>query len=144
VRIGLGVDGAASNDNSNLMHCIHSAYMLQALVASKHDYPVPKPKTLLHYATRGGADLLHRPELGSLASGMAADLFMLDTRKVEYIGALHDPESLIAKLGVASNVDLTMINGRIVWHNGEFPGIDEHRLVSEAQAHVQRVIYQNI
>jgi len=144
VRIGLGVDGAASNDNSNLMHCIHSAYMLQALVASTHQFAVPEPKKFLYYATRGGADLLHRPELGTLSAGKAADLFMLDTRKMEYIGALHDPESLIAKLGIACTVDLTMINGRIVWRNGEFPGLDEHQMVNEAQSHVQRVVYRHL
>lgn len=144
VRIGLGVDGAASNDNSNLMHCIHSAYMLQALVASQHDFVVPEPRTFLHYATRGGADLLQRPELGSLAVGQAADLFALDTRKVEYIGAVHDPESLIAKVGISSPVDITMINGRIVWRNGEFPGLDEQQMVAEAQAHVERVVYPNL
>jgi len=144
VRIGLGVDGAASNDNSNLMHCIHSAYMLQALVASHHDHPVPEPKTFLSYATSGGADLLHRPELGSLAVNQAADLFAIDTRKMEYIGAAHDPLSLIAKVGITTAVDLTMINGRIVWRDGEFPGLDEQQLVADAQAHVQRVVYKNL
>ena len=144
VRIGLGVDGAASNDNSNLMHCIHSAYMLQALVASQHDFAVPEPRTFLHYATRGGAELLNRPDLGSLAAGQAADLFMLDTRKVEYIGAVHDPQSLIAKVGISSPVDLTMINGRIVWRDGEFPGLDEQQMFAEAQAHVARVVYPNV
>ncbi len=143
VRLSLGVDGAASNDNSNLMHCIHSAYMLQALVASSRDHPVPEPREFLRYATRGGADILNRPDLGSLATGKAADLFAIDTRRVEFIGALHDPESLIAKLGVAGNVHLTMINGRIVWRNGEFPGLDEARLVAEAQAHVARVVYDS-
>lgn len=144
VRIGLGVDGAASNDNSNLMHCIHSAYMLQALVASQHVHTVPSPRTFLHYATRGGADLLGRPELGSLAEGQAADLFALDTRKVEYIGSVHDPESLIAKVGIYSPVDLTVINGRIVWRNGEFPGLDEAQIFAEAQSHVERVVYPHV
>ena len=144
VRIGLGVDGAASNDNSNLMHCIHSAYMLQALVASLHQYAVPEPREFLHYAARGGADLLNRPELGSLEAAQAADLFMLDVRRVEYIGAVHDPESLIAKAGVFSPVDLTMINGRIVWRNGEFPGLDEQQMYADAQAHVERVVYPNL
>ena len=144
VRLGLGVDGAASNDNSNLMHCIHSAYMLQALVASSHAFSVPDPASFLYYATRGGADLLQRPDLGSLAEGQAADLFMLDTRRMEFIGAVHDPESLIAKVGVSSDVDLTMINGRIVWRDGEFPGLDEHALVAAAQSHVARVVYPNL
>lgn len=144
VRLGLGVDGAASNDNSNLMHCIHSAYMLQALAASTHEHEVPDPSTFLHYATRGGADLLQRPELGTLEPGQAADLFMLDTRRLEYVGALHDPECLIGKLGVFSQVDLTMINGRIVWQDDEFPGLDEAQLVADAQAHVERVVYPNL
>lgn len=144
VRIGLGVDGAASNDNSNLMHCIHSAYMLQALVAASHEYVVPEPHEFLRYATRGGADLLQRPELGSLAAGQAADLFMIDTRKMEYIGALHDPESLPAKMGVGGPVDLTMINGEVVWSLGEFNGLDEHKMMAEAQAHVQRVVYSHL
>ena len=74
----------------------------------------------------------------------AADLFALDTRKLEYVGALHDPESLIAKLGVSSRVDLTMINGRVVWRDGQFPGIDEGRMAAEAQAHVERVVYPNL
>jgi len=141
VRIGLGVDGAASNDNSNLMHCIHSAYMLQALVASQHDYPVPSPESFLGYATRGGAKLLRRPELGHLAANQAADLFMIDIRRMEYIGATHDPASLIAKMGVNTAVDLTMINGKIVWQDGEFPGLDEQQMVAEAQSHVKRVVY---
>ena len=144
VRIGLGVDGAASNDNSNLMHCIHSAYMLQALVAAKHQYSVPDPGTFLYYATRGGAELLRRPDLGSLAVGQAADLFAIDTRRVEYIGAVHDPASLPAKVGVTTNVDLTMINGRVVWQNGEFPGLDEQRYFAEAQRHVERVVYKEM
>lgn len=141
VRLSLGVDGAASNDNSNLMHCIHSAYMLQALVASTREHPVPDPRTFLGYATHGGADILRRPDLGTLELGKAADLFAIDTRKMEFIGTLHDPESLIAKVGVAGNVDLTMINGRIVWRDGEFPGLDEQQLVADAQAHVARIVY---
>ncbi len=144
VRLGLGVDGAASNDNSNLMHCIHSAYMLQALVASQHKFAVPEPRSFMHFATRGGADLLQRPDLGTLGAGKAADLFMLDTRKVDYIGAVHDPESLMAKVGVSAPVDLTMINGRIVWRNGEFPGLDEYQMFAEAQSHVERVVYPNL
>jgi len=143
VRIGLGVDGAASNDNSNLMHCIHSAYMLQALAASEHNFPVPDPRAFLYYGTRGGAELLRRSDLGQLPAGQAADLFSIDTRRVEYIGAVHDPESLIAKVGINSNVDLTMINGKIVWQNGEFPGLDEHELFKAAQSHVARVVYNS-
>lgn len=143
VRLSLGVDGAASNDNSNLMHCLHSAYMLQCLVKAQHDHAVPKPAEFLRYGTRGGADILGRTDIGSLEAGKAADLFMLDTRRLEYVGTRHDPASLIPRVGVTTNVDLTMIDGRIVWQNGEFSGLDEGRLAAEAEAHVKKIIYKN-
>ncbi|MFV0245156.1 MAG: amidohydrolase [Qingshengfaniella sp.] len=142
VRIGLGADGAASNDNSNLMHCIHSAYMLQALVARTRQHPVPDPAAFLNYATRGGADLLCRPDLGSLEPGKAADLFAIDTRGLEFVGTRHDPASLLAKVGHFRSVDLTMINGRVVWRNGTFPGLDEAQLAATAEAHANRINYE--
>lgn len=134
VRLGLGCDGAASNDNSNLMHCIHSAYMLQCLVASKRAHPVPNPRDFLGYATTGGAALLGRADIGRLAPGMAADLFAIDTRRMDYVGTRHDPASLIAKVGIGMPTDLTMVNGRIIWAKGEFPGLDEAEMAAEAEA----------
>lgn len=134
LRIGLGCDGAASNDNSNLMHCIHSGYMLQCLVASTRSHPVPDPSAFLAYATTGGASLLGRADIGRLAPDMAADLFAIDTRRMDYVGTRHDPLSLLAKVGVGMATDMTMINGRIVWMKGEFPGIDEARLAADAEA----------
>jgi hydroxyatrazine ethylaminohydrolase len=140
LRIGLGVDGAASNDNSNLMHCIHSAYMLQCLVASGRRHPVPDPGQFLHYATQGGADLLGRRDIGRLGVGLAADLFAIDTRKMDYVGTRHDPVSLIAKVGVGTTTDLTMANGRILWQNGTFPGLDEGKLFAQAEAALHRTL----
>ena len=139
VRVGLGCDGGASNDNSNLMHCIHSAYMLQCLVASTRAHPVPAPADFLGYATTGGAALLGRKDIGRLAPGMAADLFAIDTRRMDYVGTRHDPMSLMAKVGVGMPTDMTMINGRIVWQKGEFPGLDEAKLAAEAEAALSAV-----
>lgn len=143
LRIGLGADGAASNDNSNLMHAVHSAYMLQCLVASTRADPVPVPGAFLDYATRGGASLLGRADIGTLAPGMAADLFAIDTRRLDYVGTRHDPVSLIPKVGVGAPVDLTMVNGRVVWRKGEFPGLDEARLFAEAEATVHTILPEN-
>lgn len=134
VTVGLGCDGAASNDNSNLMHCLHSAYMLQCLKASTRAHPVPSPADFLGYATTGGAALLGRGDIGRLAPGMAADLFAIDTRRLDYVGTRHDPLSLPAKVGIGMPVDLTMINGRVAWSDGAFPGLDEARLFADAEA----------
>lgn len=140
LRIGMGCDGAASNDNSNLMHTIHSGYMLQCLVAASRQHPVPEPSAFLGYATQGGADLLGRRDLGRLAPGMAADLFAIDTRRLEFVGTRHDPASLIPKVGIGRPVDMTMINGRIVWRDGEFPGLDEADLFTRAEASFHRIL----
>ena len=140
LRVGLGVDGAASNDNSNLMHCVHSAYMLQCLAASGRQDAVPTPARFLSYATEGGASLLGRPDIGALRPGMAADLFAIDTRKLDYVGTRHDPISLIAKVGIGSVVDLTMINGRVVWANGAFPHLDEAALFHAAEESLHTIL----
>ena len=141
IRIGLGVDGAASNDNSNLMHCIHSAYMLQCLEAGSRKHPVPKPQHFLGYATEGGAALMRRSDIGKLLPGTAADLFAIDTRKLDYVGTRHDPVSLIPKVGIGTVVDLTMINGRIVWQNGIFPGLDEAKLFAQAETQLNSILF---
>ena len=122
------------------MHCVHSAYMLQCLVARTRTNPVPDPAAFLGYATTGGAALLNRPDLGRLAPGMAADLFAIDTARLDYVGTRHDPASLIPKVGVGAVVDLTMINGRIVWQGGEFPGLDERALMTEAETALHRIL----
>ncbi len=140
VRVGLGCDGAASNDNSNLLHCIHSSYMLQCLVAGSRADQVPKPATFLSYATEGGASLLGRNDIGALRPGMAADLFAIDTRRLDYVGTRHDPISLLAKVGIGSTVDLTMINGRIVWRNGTFPHLDEAALFTAAEQALHTIL----
>lgn len=139
LRVGLGCDGAASNDNSNLMHCLHSAYMLQCLVSSSRAHPVPPPVDFLGYGTAGGASLLGRRDIGRLAPGMAADLFAIDTRRMDYVGTRHDPLSLIARVGIGMATDMTMINGRVVWQKGEFPGLDEAKLAADAEATLSTV-----
>ncbi|MFR6394590.1 MAG: amidohydrolase family protein [Oscillospiraceae bacterium] len=57
---------------------------------------MPLPYEMLKLATVGGAEMIGRPELGQLAAGKAADLFMVDARRLEYAGALHDPASMLA------------------------------------------------
>ena len=140
VRIGLGCDGAASNDNSNLMHAVHSSYMLQCLAASSREDEVPKPASFLAYATEGGASLLGRSDIGALRPGMAADLFAIDTRKLDYVGTRHDPVSLVAKVGIGGPVDLTMINGRVVWKHGAFPHLDEAALFAAAEDKLHTIL----
>lgn len=143
MRISLGCDGAASNDNSNLAQAIRDAYQLQCLAANSHDYSVPSPYDFLRFATQGGADCLNRADLGHLAVGQCADFFAVNLNRIEYVGASHDPLSLPAKVGFSSTVDMTVINGELVWKDGEFVGLDEAQMAAEASSIFERVIYRH-
>ena len=70
---------------------------------------------------------------------MAADLFAIDSRRMDYVGTRHDPESLIPRVGIGMATDMTMVNGRIVWADGEFPGLDERQMVAEAEAALAKI-----
>lgn len=140
VRIGLGVDGQASNDNSNLLQCIRLSYLLQCLGAAGREDRLPPPAAFLEYATRGGANLLGRSRLGQLRPSYAADFFAVDCRDVDLVGTLHDPALIPVKVGFSKPVDLTVIGGEVVWQKGEFTHIDEHKLAADAQQVCQRVI----
>lgn len=141
VRIGLGVDGQASNDNSNLLECVRLAHLLQCLVGKDREDPVPPPLEFLRFATAGGASLLNRPELGSLEVGKAADFFAINSSDISYVGATHDPALLPVKTGVGKPVDLTVVDGKVLWQNAEFTGFDEFQVAAEADAVFQDVIY---
>ncbi|MEM6384585.1 MAG: amidohydrolase family protein, partial [Pseudomonadota bacterium] len=104
-----------------------------SLVAGSREHPVPPPSTFLDYATKGGASVLGRADIGRLSPGMAADLFALDTRRMDYVGTRHDPASLIPKVGIGTPTDLTMINGEIVWESGSFTKVEEATLFAEAE-----------
>ena len=143
VPIGLGVDGQASNDNSNLMECIRLAYLLQCLGASSRNYPLPEAHRFLNFATTGGAQLLGRSELGQLAPGSAADFFAVDRRGVDFAATLHDPALLPVKTGISGAVDLTVVAGRVVWRDGAFSHIDEEAVTMAANRVYNDVIFKS-
>jgi hydroxyatrazine ethylaminohydrolase len=139
VRIGLGCDGSATNDSSNLLDSLRMAYLMQSY-HGKERGASPSAYEMLKIATVGGADLLGRGDLGSLEVGKAADLFMIDAERLEFSGTSHDPANLLARVGVTGTVWLTMVNGRSVYADGTLVGIDEEKLVTEADAAYIRAI----
>lgn len=143
VRLGFGCDGQASNDNSNLLETVRNSYLLQCLTAAAREFPIPEPADFLRIASAGGASLLGRNDIGMLLPEMAADMFFINVDRLEYIGALHDPASLPVKVGISGTVDMTIINGRIVYRDGRFTGFDERKAVEAAKKTVMEVMYRN-
>ena len=122
-----------------MLETVRLAYLMQTF-RNKDRTGCPTPYDVLKMATVEGAKTLGREDIGYLKEGMAADLFLIDVGTLEYAGALHDPMNLIPKLGVSGPVFLTMINGRIVFENGELPGIDERKLAEEGEKVCDRVL----
>ena len=137
VPVGLAVDGSASNDGSSLMEELRTAYLLHRLHASKN---APSGYDVLKMATRGSARLLGRSDVGQLTVGACCDLFLIDARRLELTGALYDPKSVLATVGVRGAVDYTVVNGRVTVEHGRLANAEEERLAAEAQAACRRYL----
>lgn len=137
VKVGLAVDGSASNDGSNLLSEMRAAYLLQRLVKSSK---APDGYRILKMAASGGASILGREDIGSIEINKAADLFMIDASRLELAGALGDPKALLATVGFNHPVDYTMINGKMVVKNGNIVNFDEEKVAAKANELVNKLI----
>lgn len=132
-RVGLGVDGSASNDGSNLIQEVRQALLIGRL---RYGASAVTHQSVLRLATRGGADLLGRPELGELRPGTAADIALFDMDELRFSGH-GDPLAALVLCG-ASRVSDLMIAG--IWRvrGGELQDVDlgalmhEHRRVARS------------
>ena len=129
VPVGLAVDGSASNDGSSLLEELRVAFLLHRLNSSRQ---APTGYDMLKIATRGSARLLGRDDIGQLAEGKCADLFMLDSRRLELVGACTDPGSVLGTVGVRGAVDYTVVHGRVTVRDGRLVTVDEEKVAQEA------------
>jgi len=120
VAVGLGVDGSASNDGGDLLAEARQALLLQRV----HLGPgALGAREALRLATRGGATVLGRDDIGQLGPGFAADLVAIRLDDVAYAGARHDP--VAALLFCAPRpVAWSIINGRVVVRDGAITTFD--------------------
>jgi 8-oxoguanine deaminase len=129
VRVGLGVDGSASNNASNLMQEVRAAFLLQ-----RGRYGVERVSHLdaLRWATSGSAACIGRPELGTIAVGARADLALFRLDELRFSGA-GDPLAALVLCG-AHRADRAMVEGKWVVENGAIPGLDVPALIRRHSA----------
>ena len=120
VPVALGVDGSASNDGGQMLAEARQALLLARLAG---DPGALTARDVLEMATRGGAAVLGRDDIGILAPGMAADFAAFDVSGLLHAGALHDPVAALVFCG-AANVRHSVINGRVVVRDGELVTLD--------------------
>lgn len=147
VKVGLGVDGSASNDSSHLLAEARQAMLLSRLAAglggaSRSDEDAPplmSARQALEIATRGGAAILGREDIGSLEVGKCADLFAINLNRLDYAGALHDPVAA-ALFCAPQKVDLSIVGGKIVVQDSELTTIDVPNLVQKHNRAATRLL----
>jgi 5-methylthioadenosine/S-adenosylhomocysteine deaminase len=139
VRLSLATDGAASNNSQDMIEALKLGALLQK-VAHKDSTVVTAPE-ILRMATVGGADALHRPDLGSLEPGKRADFFLFDPRRPKST-PLHDPISTLVYTGGEQNVVTTVAAGRVILEDGAITTVNEGELLARAQAAADRLARQ--
>ncbi len=130
VRVGLAVDGSASNDSSHLFAEARQALLLQRV---SKGVDALSAREALEMATLGGAAVLGRDDIGALAPGMAADLIGVRLDRLDYAGAQADPAAAPVFCRPPT-VDLSIINGRVVVEDGELRTADVDEIVARHNA----------
>ena len=152
VPVGLGVDGSASNDAAHMVNEARQALLLARVGRAMQEPEVRGDKTFfgcdlgpremtardaLRLATRGGADVLGRTDIGHLAVGMCADLALFDLRTLGFAGgAVHDPVASLL-FCASAQAAYTVVNGKVVVRNGELatvelgPLVEQHNLLAQ-------------
>ncbi|MFA6939553.1 MAG: 8-oxoguanine deaminase [Clostridiaceae bacterium] len=120
VKVSIGVDGSASNDGSNMWEEVRRAYLLNHL---KYAAEGLSAYETLKMATKGGAQVLGRSDIGVLSKGKAADIVLYDLDDIAYAGC-HNPFVGLVTCGNSSLVKMTMVNGKIVYKDGKLLTMD--------------------
>ena len=129
VPIGLGVDGSASNDSSNMMEAVRHSLMLGRL---RYGPSAVTPYDALRWATEGSARCLGRDDIGVIAAGMQADLALFTLDEPRFSGA-QDPIAALVLCG-AHRADRVMVAGRWRVIDGEPEGVDLPALIARHKA----------
>jgi cytosine/adenosine deaminase-related metal-dependent hydrolase len=126
VHVGLGTDGAASNDATNLFHEARQACLVARVLDG--DAAAMTAREALEIATLGGAQVLGRDDIGSIAPGMSADFIAINLDRAALAGAHHDPVAALVLCDINA-VDYSFIHGRRVVDHGQLTTVELPRLV---------------
>lgn len=139
IRVAIGTDSVASNNSLNFME-----EMKVFAISSKEKYEDPTavtPEETLLAATLSGALSQGRKDSGSMKVGYKADLIVLDIDQPHMVPVYHLANNLVYSAS-GSDIVLTMVDGRILWQDGEYKTIDIEKTMAEAQNAAFRILKQ--
>ncbi|MDH3715601.1 MAG: 8-oxoguanine deaminase [Gammaproteobacteria bacterium] len=136
VTVGLGVDGSASNDGSDLLAEARQAMLLQRVTSGADALSA---REVLELATLGGARALGRDDIGALAAGMAADFAAFDLNSLEFAGARHDPLAALV-FCQSPGADYTVVQGRVLIEGRQPVTLDLPPLVEQHNRYARSLV----
>jgi 8-oxoguanine deaminase len=134
MHVGLGVDGSASNDSSNLMQEVRAAFLLQR---SRYGVKKVSHKDALRWATKGSAACVGRTDIGEIAVGKMADLALFKLDEPRFSGS-GDPLAALVLCG-AHRAERVMVGGRWIVEHGQIPGLDLADLIRRHSAAARKL-----
>ena len=137
INVALGTDGAASNNNLNMFEEMHLAAIIHN--GYHNDAVIMKPETVLKMATVNGAKLQGRDDTGCLEVGKKADIIAVDFSRKPHMYPAFEPMAMLVYAAQASDVCMTMVDGNILYENGEFLTLNREEVIANAKAAVQRL-----
>ena len=131
VPVGLAVDGSASNDTSDMLAEARQMMLSHRVKSGVASMPA---RDVLRAATRGGAAVAGRDDIGSIAAGKAADLAIFDVSGLDFAGSAGDPVASLLFCGASHRTKWTIVNGHVVVENGRLKNVDEADVARRANA----------
>lgn len=137
ITVGLGVDGSASNDSSDMLGEMRMALLLQRV---KYGSDSLSTREVFKMASENGAKMLGYEKIGRIKEGWGADIACFDVSGIPYAGAQADPVASLIFTGISHEAKYTIINGKVTVDDGKVVGIDENELAGKANEIARRLL----
>jgi cytosine/adenosine deaminase-related metal-dependent hydrolase len=140
INVGIGVDGSASNDTSDMLGELRNALLLQRVKYGASGLTAHEAFTL---GTENGARMLNFSKVGKIKEGWLADLALFNIHKLEYTGSLSDPLAALLFAGITHQAEYTIVNGKIVVDHGNLVGENEELIIQKGNAIAKRLLQKH-
>jgi 8-oxoguanine deaminase len=137
INVGIGVDGSASNDCSDMLGEVRNAMLLQRV---KYGADALTAENAFELCIKGGAKILNYEKTGTIKEGYLADLALFNINKLEYTGSLSDPLAALIFTGISHQAEYTIVNGKIVVEKGRLVGEDEEVIIKNGNEIAARLL----
>ncbi len=137
INVGIGVDGSASNDSSDMLGELRNALLLQRV---KYGPAGLTAKEAFKMGIENGAKILNFSKVGKIKEDYLADLALFNINRLEYTGSLSDPLASLIFTGINHQTEYTIVNGKVVVDKGRLTGEDEEIIIKKGNEIAKKLL----